>query len=334
MTFQDPHATPPPSSTDQIPPEREEAVASLFTHIHTLCTRLSQTPLNEAQQNLVQELERHILGLRDTAHPTITVPPALPAGSLNILLAEDNLLTQKLMVRMLELRGHRVTVVENGEKAVEAVNRENFDLLLMDVRMPVMDGLQAAQAIRQQEQSHRKKHLPILAVTVLTGEEDHHQAKEAGIDGFHSKPVKADILFAEIERILGEREQSTPVQTAPTRNRLDTLKHLYRSVDGDVQLVREVVELFFNQAKEQLPKIRRAIQQQAATELMEVAHSLKGASGAFGPSRIHELAYQLEMAGRTATLDHVHQILEELEMEIQETDIALHHALENEEFHV
>lgn len=327
-------------------PKHGVTMAALVEQILAQCLTLRATPLNDEQKSCLNHLEsaahsmQSALSFNDAPHgPAAGETPAIRHASglppLRLLLAEDNLLTQKLMVRMLELRGHTVDVVDNGIQALEAAAKTDYDLLLMDVRMPLLDGIEATRAIREQERALHLNYLPILALTVLTGEEDRERFMAAGMDGFHGKPVKADLLFAEMEKILHTHRRTVPASRPPERaGRLETLEHLSRSVDGDVTLVREVVNLFFTQSQEQLEKIRQAIQGSLPAMLMEAAHSLKGASGAFGPSLIHQLSYQLEMAGRSGNLEQAPTALAELEREIQETEKALIKALDQGEFHV
>jgi CheY-like chemotaxis protein len=121
--------------------------------------------------------------------------------SLHVLLAEDNVVNQRLALRMLEKRGHVVLVVNNGRDAVDLASRYGFDLALMDVQMPEMDGLQATAAIRTAEQT-TGAHLPIVAMTAHALQGDEQRCLAAGMDGYMSKPVDARTLFATIEQVI------------------------------------------------------------------------------------------------------------------------------------
>jgi two-component system sensor histidine kinase/response regulator len=127
---------------------------------------------------------------------------------LKILLAEDNLVNQKLVVKMLEKRGHRVVVAPNGRKAVDAFKAEYFDLILMDVQMPEMDGLEATARIREREAELATRDLqpgthniPIIALTAHAMKGDREKCIGAGMDDYVTKPIKADELFAVIEKL-------------------------------------------------------------------------------------------------------------------------------------
>ena len=115
-----------------------------------------------------------------------------------VLLAEDNPVNQKVAVRLLEKRGHRVVVVETGKRALEMVNQQSFDVVLMDVQMPVMDGLQATAAIRQREMTSGK-HIPIVAMTAHAMAGDKERCLQAGMDDYISKPLHVDEFLAIVE---------------------------------------------------------------------------------------------------------------------------------------
>ncbi|MBN1849555.1 MAG: response regulator [Deltaproteobacteria bacterium] len=120
---------------------------------------------------------------------------------LNILLAEDNLINQKLAIKLLEKRGHRVTVAGNGEEAVKAVGKNRFDILLMDVEMPKMNGIQATQAIREKEKGMGEYHIPIVAMTAHALRGDKERFIAAGMDGYVSKPIQVAELFSVIDEV-------------------------------------------------------------------------------------------------------------------------------------
>jgi CheY-like chemotaxis protein len=121
--------------------------------------------------------------------------------NLRILVAEDNLVNQKLATRLLEKAGHMVVVAANGRRALDALASENFDLVLMDVQMPEMDGLDAAAAIREQEQRTRE-HQPIIAMTAHAMKGDRERCLAAGMDGYVTKPIRPEDLWQAIEQFV------------------------------------------------------------------------------------------------------------------------------------
>jgi CheY-like chemotaxis protein len=127
-----------------------------------------------------------------------------PDQGLRVLLAEDNPVNQKFAIRAIEKSGHSVIVANNGREAVDAWQHGTFDVVLMDVQMPEMDGLQATATIRELErEGGMETRTPIIAMTANAMKGDRERCLEAGMDGYVSKPVKQQTLFAEIERVLG-----------------------------------------------------------------------------------------------------------------------------------
>jgi PAS domain S-box-containing protein len=125
---------------------------------------------------------------------------SLPCRSLDILLAEDNLINQKVISRLLEKHGHRVQIAGNGRAALDKLSSASFDLVLMDVQMPEMDGLEATRAIRKVER-HAGGHVPIIALTAHALKTDYQRCLDVGMDGYLSKPIRPDDLFRQIEQI-------------------------------------------------------------------------------------------------------------------------------------
>lgn len=127
--------------------------------------------------------------------------------SLQILLVDDNPINQKVAARLLEKAGHSVTLAGNGREAISFLNRQPFDIILMDVQMPEMDGLEATSAIRKLELG-TDRHLPIIALTANTTQADRNRCLEAGMDAYVPKPVQAPVLFQAIADALGSTRQA------------------------------------------------------------------------------------------------------------------------------
>jgi CheY-like chemotaxis protein len=139
----------------------------------------------------------HILGYtEDTETSSLITRHTLRESRqcFKILLAEDNVVSQKVAVKVLEKRGHHVTAVKNGKEAVEQIKSQKFDLILMDVEMPEMNGFEATAAIRKSEEKNGG-HIPIIAMTAHAMKGDQERCMEAGMDGYVSKPLNPDVLF-------------------------------------------------------------------------------------------------------------------------------------------
>jgi PAS domain S-box-containing protein len=164
--------------------------------------------------DLLEAIKLALFGQMDTVKQSVTaVAPAADQQHFKILLAEDNLVNQKVATRFLEKRGHTVFVADTGKKALEAWRAQPFDLILMDVQMPEMDGLEATAMIREQELGRKlessEKHVPIIAMTAHAMVGDRDRCIAAGMNDYVSKPINADDLFAAIDRVMDAPQTSS-----------------------------------------------------------------------------------------------------------------------------
>ena len=196
--------------------------------------------------------------------------------SLRILLAEDNPVNQKVVSIMLQQRGHDVTVVADGAKAVEACRRTRFDLVLMDIQMPEMDGFEALASIRDHERN-RGATTPIIALTAHAMKGDLERCLDAGFDGYLSKPVRAAELDAAMGSISKDRAPLFEA-AAPAAVNLD---FVLEQSGGDMALMNELIELFLDRAPGQLDCVRDALKRGDAHVAERSAHTLKGSISHF-----------------------------------------------------
>jgi len=234
---------------------------------------------------------------------------------LHILMAEDNPVNQKLVVRMLEKRGHTVVVAGNGKEALAAMEKERFDLVLMDVQMPEMDGFEAIAAIRKQEKL-TGKHLPIVAMTAHAMKGDRERCLEAGMDDYISKPIRSDELFEILEKqtLHSSSDVKDKIRKGEATERFQredvfSISEAFNAVDGDVDLLRELVALFLNDYPHRLEQIRRGLSSNEAQTVKREAHSLKGSLGYLGAQPAREAAYELEKIGKSGDLSKGKQAL-------------------------
>ncbi len=236
---------------------------------------------------------------------------------LSILLAEDNRVIRTLAVRMLERRGHRVTAVESGRQACASVEAETFDLVLMDVQMPEMDGLEAAAAIRERERRIGAKHLPIVALTASAMKGDRERCLAAGMDAYVSKPLKPAELFRTIESLAAAGASGPPADSAPARGKVLDREAMLEHVAGESALLLEIVKVYEADAPRLLADLRGAITQQDAVALERAAHKFKGVLATLGAEAATEVAARLEALGSEGNLDRAGCVLSALEHEIE-----------------
>lgn len=231
-----------------------------------------------------------------------------------VLLAEDNAINRKLAVSLITKHGCTVTAVEDGEKAVEAFKQENFDLILMDVQMPRMDGFEATRAIREWENG-RSPRIPIIAMTAHAMKGDRERCLEAGMNDYISKPIKPEELYAAIRR--AHPDSKTGPTDRECGNDALNMQTAFESVDGDRELLRELTGMFLDELPGVLAELDACIRKKDADALERKAHAFKGALANFGADRAVDLAFSLEKIGRTDALDEAADTLDRLKAELK-----------------
>jgi PAS domain S-box-containing protein len=224
---------------------------------------------------------------------------ALAIPALSVLITDDIVQNLELLQLMLERAGHTVVAVADGEQAVAAVQQQYFDVVLMDIQMPVMDGLEACRRIRQWEQVQQRKPLPVIALTASVLDEDKVAAKEAGMQGFASKPVDFAALTNEIARVLQLNAGTTAVVVAAEPAPLQLL-NMTKALQlwGSVIHYQQQLEQFLQQQQPMLTKAAEYLQVQRFDELQKVAHAIKGVSGNLALEQLSKLCGELEQAAR------------------------------------
>ena len=230
---------------------------------------------------------------------------------LRILLAEDNAVNQKLALRLLEKQGHHVTVAGDGREALAALEQKPFDLVLMDVQMPEMNGFETTGVIRERERQSGQ-HIPIIAMTAHAMKGDRERCLAAGMDDYVSKPIIARKLFEAIVRLAPEVAQ--PPANAPSSS-LHADRILDR-VGGDAELLRELVAIFLEECPRLLTEIEEAVGRRDVGALTRAAHALKGSIGSFEAGAAFETARRLEEIGHEGDLSGVDEAWADLRDEV------------------
>jgi PAS domain S-box-containing protein len=236
---------------------------------------------------------------------------------LRILVAEDNPVNQDLALHMLQRRGHSVILAENGREALAAVERHKFDLVLMDVQMPEMGGMEATQAIREREKT-TGAHVPIIAMTAHAMQGDRQRCLDAGMDGYLSKPLDPKTFLRTVEESVGSLSAGEPgaeEEHSGASQGLD-VKALMERFSGNKKLLRTIVGTFREDCPKMMARIRAALTAHDASLLADGSHALKGSVGNFGASRALETAREMEKNARQGTLEGAWELYATLEDEI------------------
>ena len=244
---------------------------------------------------------------------------------LRVLIAEDNPTSQTFVAALLKHWGHIVTVVGNGRDAVDEAARGRFDLILMDLQMPVMGGLEATAAIRRRERESGG-HIPIVAVTAHAMAGDREGCLAAGMDAYLSKPLMPEELQTTIAAIAQKGEATAPdinsidsadVVPGPQANAIDTAA-LVEGFGGKPDLVRDVIDVFFEDAPAMLTRIGDAAGMRDAAAIGAAAHALKGSVAMFSKGPAYDAARHLEQLGRSGALDGLDAARTEVETSVKQ----------------
>ncbi len=260
---------------------------------------------------------------------------------LRILAVEDNATNQKLILLMLGRFGYRADSAYDGLEALEALGRATYDVLLMDVQMPEMDGLETTRRIRQTLHAQPR----IIAMTANAMESDRDACLAAGMDDYVSKPIQVRDLRAALELCAhGTTAVAPAITTPPVTPVAEGIDPALTATDAEIEsdalaglgqlrdllgkeVALEIAALFLGEAQSTIVNLREAIAAASTDRLREAAHSLKGSAGGMHLSHLHQLSTALELRGRGGTLDGVTPLLTELERQFARVHLVFTHAL-------
>jgi CheY-like chemotaxis protein len=264
--------------------------------------------------------------------PSGTIGPSRPG--FRILVAEDNVVNRALATAILENRGHSLVHAANGREVVEAAAREAFDLILMDVQMPEMDGFEATRLVREAEHA-TGRHTPIAAMTAHAMAGDRERCLAAGMDEYLSKPLEKAVLFALLDRIAaistaapnGHRQSEALRRLAHESSAgalpIFSREKLLDELDGDETLMRRMIALFQENTPRLLDDIRASVARRNAAELARSTHTLLSSLGVFGAHDARRLTLQLEAQARHEDYEHTDRTFAALERGTADIHAAL-----------
>lgn len=238
------------------------------------------------------------------------------AKKINVLVAEDNIVNQKFIKTLLQKKQYLVTIANNGKEALETFKTKHFDVILMDVHMPEMDGLETTIQIREHEKDSGQ-HVPIIAVTANTTKSDRDKCLAVGMDTFLPRPIKAANLFKIIDELLQNIEHLNALQglgVQPTtinyQSKMEDIPNVQDNSDifdknaalesmlGDNDLLKEMTKKFLDRYNAQLDDISKSILSQDHSQLERTAHILKGSISHFFANRAYQAVLKLEELGK------------------------------------
>ena len=316
--------------------------------VHMQALGCSAYLLKPLRQQLLFDALVAILGSKEKEPAIITrhLLSEKRRSSKRILIAEDNAINQKLAVILLGKAGYSADTVENGIKAIEKVQKENYNAVLMDVQMPEMDGFEATRHIREWEAD--RQHIPIIAMTAHAMKGDRERCLEAGMDDYVSKPLDLKILLGVLDRWLklSEQEDPQPTQidetapakppfimtptkplTAPSAEEVHMdIERALQRFSGDRPFLVEMSQEFTAGLPDRMVELRTALEAGNANDLSRLAHNLKGVSANFDAGPLSRLAAELETLGRQDDLDAAPELLAQIEKEVVQLQIYLKEA--------
>ncbi|MCP4713500.1 MAG: PAS domain S-box protein [Deltaproteobacteria bacterium] len=242
---------------------------------------------------------------------------------IRILLAEDNETNQMVALGILEKFGFRADAVANGVELLDAIARKHYDLILMDVQMPEMDGLEATRKIRSQEQSLSTQdsalRIPVIAMTAHAMKGDRQRCLDAGMDDYISKPVDPEELLRVIEKYLfarkSEYKAAAAAEAQVTENHVFDYEELLNRLCNDRNLLKKVVAIFIQKVPTRIANLHEALERNDTGALHLIGHGIKGAAATAGAGAMQETAFNIEVAAKENDFMHLGELIAELEEE-------------------
>jgi len=226
---------------------------------------------------------------------------------LSILLAEDDLISRRLIRILIEKLGHKVNVVENGKKAFEAFKDDHYDIILMDIQMPLMDGLECTRKIREYEKKHQKVAVMIIAVTAHAMTGDKNKCINAGMDDYITKPIEEQVLLNKINKFGLDQFKDAKVAN------IEKLQQLLENPAD----VHEIVSDYLEYYPRQIQLIKEKADQRAYDELANVAHKLKGSVSNFDAEQVVNYLKNLELSAEKKNQGSIEINIKRLEMALE-----------------
>ncbi|MCA9145964.1 MAG: response regulator [Planctomycetaceae bacterium] len=274
---------------------------------------------SELLDTILEALDEHAIEMPIVVPDT---PAAQDVPPLRVLLVEDGLVNQRVAVGFLERAGHQVVLAENGEVAIRNWEKQTFDVILMDVQMPVMDGLAATTVIRQRESTLGKR-TPIIAMTAAAMKGDKERCLAVGMDDYVSKPIAPAALFATIAKYVGESSEYEPEANltqgfANDQRDVVDFDVALTQVPGGIDVLRDLARIFLMECPKLLKDLRQGLADENVEATQRAAHTLKGAARILAASRLTEISSEFEVLAKERQVETIRSRLHEIEAAVDE----------------
>jgi PAS domain S-box-containing protein len=304
----------------------------------SLTKPIKPSELYDTLMNVFDAASAGVQGAASREGPVERLAERVP---LRILVAEDNVVNQQLALLVLKKLGYRAEVTANGLEALQALEREPYDVVLMDVQMPKMDGLEATRRIHQRWPEGRRPH--VIAATANAMQEEREACLAAGMDDYLSKPIRLEELAAALRRCHPRIAPQSPApagesgvgaQPPPQRERQGqpatagvlhppALERLMETIGDDRSLLTALIDTFLSDVPRLVEAARRGLEHGQTDEVRRAAHTLKSNGATFGATSFSELSRQLEAQARSGTLEGADELIARIDAEYERVRIAL-----------
>ena len=260
------------------------------------------------------------LDTKETIQPPHRIRPAM--DGVSILLVEDHPVNSKMAMTMLKRLGHAVDLAQNGKQAIIALSTNHYDVVLMDVQMPEMDGMEATAVVRDPDSAVLNHEIPIIALTAHAIKGDKEKCLRAGMNGYLAKPFEPEQLEAaireQLNKPLSNMTKIASIGPSGQGPKIYDAQALRNRTGGDAELGREIIDIYIQNTPIQIEEIKTAVNQQETEKAQRSAHSLKGASALVGAQLMEKAAFEIEMATQNIEINAILEMIDKLEKDFEE----------------
>lgn len=228
-----------------------------------------------------------------------------------ILVAEDNPISQRVVEALVERRGWKAVLVKNGREVLNSISNDKFNLILMDLKMPVMNGIECIKKIRENENLSKAGHIPVIAMTAYAMKEDKDACLKAGMDDYISKPINFVEFYYKIERAIRISEEISEAENEISFDLLETIQ----SLNGDEKLLEDLRRIFIESYPKQMKNIKKSILKNDFNAIRTISHDMKGETAHIGGMKLYALACSIEKNALNGDIESINKSFEIMQME-------------------